>query len=121
MILRIAGTCDGAEIVLTRGASGRWETTVPAKANGEYPVELWAEDEAGNRSYFCTLLLSYDITQLCCSIRVVAIGARWSAQDIAAVFGPPKVHVSFALRSVTAAAEIKKADVRIVRCRICGR
>jgi len=121
MIRRIAGTCDGSDIVLKADPAGLWTATVPAKPNGEYAVALWAEDDAGNRSYFCTVLLSYDITQLCCRVKVLGIGAEWSARDIAAVFGAPAARISPHVRRVRVAAAIRHTRMKVIRCRLCGR
>lgn len=121
MIRRIIGTVDGSEIALTADPAGLWKATVPAKPNGEYAAALWAEDEAGNRSYFCTLLLSYDITQLCCRVRVLDVGASFSSRGVAALFGAPTVRVAARVRPLRVTAAVRGAEMKVVRCRNCGR
>ncbi|MDO4324066.1 MAG: PF13754 domain-containing protein [Lachnospiraceae bacterium] len=36
----------------------RWEATVPSNLEGEYIVELYAENDAGNQAYICTALFA---------------------------------------------------------------
>lgn len=57
MITRAYGNVNGQEIILTRVQGDKWETFVPFDEDGEYIIELWAEDEAGNTGYYCTMLL----------------------------------------------------------------
>lgn len=102
MIKSIWGTCDGADILFRQTSAGLWETTVPARVSGEYTLSLWAEDAAGNRSYFCTVLLTFDITKLCCRFRVLDIGAGWSLDDVKTAFSCADVNVD------------------LVRCDFCG-
>lgn len=56
MVSRAWGTANGQEVIFTRVEGDRWEVTVPWTDDGEYIVEIYAEDEAGNRAYACTLL-----------------------------------------------------------------
>ena len=121
MIKQIIGTVDGSDIVLKADPAGMWTATVPAKPNGEYIVALWAEDDAGNRTYFCTVLLTYDITQLCCHIKVLSIGAAWSAKDVAAVFGARRAKMTPHVRRVRMNTKIGAVRMRVIHCRLCGR
>lgn len=119
MIKSIWGTCDGAKILFQRTPAGLWETTVPARASGEYTVSLWAEDAAGNRSYFCTVLLTYDVTKLCCRFQALDIGAGWSLDDVRTAFSCADVRTG---RVSDAVAAFSQADigVELVRCDLCG-
>lgn len=86
MIARLYGTCQGQEIVFTQnGATGRWETTVPASPSGSYVLELWAEDTAGNVGYFATVRLAFDTNKLRFRVEVLDIGAEFSWEDVAKV------------------------------------
>jgi hypothetical protein len=55
MVKRVFGNIDGVDISLTRSGD-RWEILVPLDSNGEYIIEILAEDEAGNTSYMTKML-----------------------------------------------------------------
>lgn len=40
------------------GGGSTWTCTIPRDADGEYIVELWAENDLGNTSYYATILFS---------------------------------------------------------------
>lgn len=121
MVKRIWGTCDGGQILFTQSEAGLWEATVPAHANGEYTVALWAEDAAGNQSYFCTLLLAYDITQMCCAITILDVGTNWTQDDVRVVFANSDVRADETCTNVCIAPELRPVDLDVIRCEICGR
>ena len=121
MIKRIWGSCDGAEILLRRSQEGSWETTVPSRPTGEYTVALWAEDDAGNRSYFCSILMTYDITQLCCRIQLLDIGADWSADDVAAMLSRREISAVLLPDPVRITVGFHEIAVELIRCQLCGR
>lgn len=104
MIKSIHGTCAGASVVLAPTQEGFWDVTVPPRPSGEYAVDLWAEDDAGNQSFFCSVLLTYDITQMCCRMEVLQIGSGWAA-----------------VCQVKTLAALSPIAVEVVRCQICGR
>lgn len=54
--MKVIGKANGSQIIFNQTDAGTWETTVPANLSGEYAVELYAEDEAGNSSYLCRVL-----------------------------------------------------------------
>lgn len=58
MVIRAYGSVNGHQIILTPVGGDRWETVVPFQEDGEYVVELYAEDEAGNTGYMCTILFA---------------------------------------------------------------
>ncbi len=119
MIRSIWGTCDGAEILFQRSQAGLWETTVPARASGEYTVSLWAEDAAGNRSYFCTVLISYDITKLCCRFQVLDIGAEWSLDEVKAVFACQDVNACRSPDETQSNFRHEDVAAKLIRCDLC--
>jgi hypothetical protein len=60
MITRLEGTADNYTLVFTQ-VGGSWQATVPADlTDSEYVVSLTAYDDAGNSSFFATLLLIVD-------------------------------------------------------------
>ena len=58
MIVRVYGRANGAEIIFTRKEGDLWQTEVPANLEGEYIVDLWAENDAGRTSYVCRALFA---------------------------------------------------------------
>jgi hypothetical protein len=57
MIKRVFGKVDGTEVILHQDGD-RWTVPVPIDSNGEYVVEILAEDEAGNISYMAKMLFA---------------------------------------------------------------
>ena len=55
---------------------GWWETTVPMSAYGDYVVELWAKDDAGNVGYYATVLITVDLSGLQARIKVLDMSAQ---------------------------------------------
>lgn len=62
---RVYGTVDGIEVILQRAEGDRWSVPVPLDQDGEYAVEIIAEDEAGNRSYLARMIFLVDSGNLC--------------------------------------------------------
>ncbi len=56
MVTKVFGEANGFEVIFTYKEGNRWEITVPSNLEGEYVVEIFAEDEAGNTSYVCAML-----------------------------------------------------------------
>ena len=58
MVTRVYGRANGAEIIFTRKEGDLWQAEVPANLEGEYIVDLWAENDAGRTSYVCKALFA---------------------------------------------------------------
>lgn len=58
MVTRAWGSANGQMILFVHTGGDRWEATVPFDDDGEYIVELYAEDNAGNTGYLCTMLFA---------------------------------------------------------------
>lgn len=56
MVAGVYGKANGTEITFSRKEGGTWEAQVPWTEDGEYAVELYAYDDAGNIGYACTML-----------------------------------------------------------------
>lgn len=67
-VSRVVGTVDGTEVILTHKGGDRWEVPVPFDEDGEYVVEIMAEDEAGNRAYIAKMLFVVNRALLCAHI-----------------------------------------------------
>lgn len=55
MVKRVFGKVDGTDVILKQNGD-RWTVPVPLDSDGEYVVEIMAEDEAGNISYVTKML-----------------------------------------------------------------
>lgn len=58
MVRRVFGKGNGVDIVFEYQGGERWRAIVPANLEGEYIVDVYAEDEAGNVSYKCKTLFA---------------------------------------------------------------
>lgn len=64
-VARVIGTVDGVEVVLQYAQGDTWQVPVPLDLDGEYVVEIIAEDEAGNQAYMARLLYTVDAGNIC--------------------------------------------------------
>ncbi len=65
MVKRVVGKVDGKEVVLSWDKGDWWSVPVPFDQDGEYVVEILAEDEAGNQSYMAKMLFVVNTALLC--------------------------------------------------------
>lgn len=64
-IINVWGMCDGIGIIFEENSAGTWECDVPADFDdGEYVVELYAKDLAGNVAYMTARLFIFDSTNI---------------------------------------------------------
>ena len=88
MVKLVYGKCDNVEIVFTLNEyTGRRETTVPASEDNTYIFELWAEDEAGNRTYFAAVKVTVDLDLLQFRFSVLEVGAGFTMEEVLELFG----------------------------------
>ena len=64
-VTRVFGRVDGVEVILERVQGDVWQVPVPLDCDGEYVVEILAEDAAGNRSFMARMLYTVDAGNLC--------------------------------------------------------
>lgn len=57
-IKRVIGKVNGQDIIFSKGEGNWWDIAIPPSLSGEYVVEVYAEDVAGNYSYLCKMLFS---------------------------------------------------------------
>lgn len=67
MIQRVIGKANDFELVLEKDGN-EWKTLIPANLSGEYAIELWAYDTAGNKSYLASAVFIIDAATLCAHI-----------------------------------------------------
>lgn len=66
-IAHVFGRVDGVDVILEQEGD-RWMVPVPLDQDGEYAVEIVAEDDAGNQSYMAKLLFCVNAAMLCVTI-----------------------------------------------------
>lgn len=91
MVVAVWGKIDGNDVVFSRGEGDKWNATIPLSTAGQFVVELWAEDDAGNRAFFARVLVTFDPLTLKMSFSVLSVGASFSADDIHSIFGTSPV------------------------------
>lgn len=64
-VARVFGRVDGAEVVMEQTQGDIWSVPVPLDYDGEYVVEVVAEDEAGNQTYLSKMLYTVDAGNIC--------------------------------------------------------
>jgi len=67
-VARVFGRIGGAEVILEHTEGSRWSVPVPLDQDGEYVVEIIAEDEAGNQAYLARMLFVVDSAKLCAHV-----------------------------------------------------
>ncbi len=78
MVKRLYGKANGQTVLFERKEGNRWEVSVPFNSDGEYAVEVYAEDEAGNISYYCSMLFIISGHEI--KSYIVPIGYRGSVK-----------------------------------------
>lgn len=67
-VKRVFGKVDGKEVMYSHAGGNRWNLPVPLDEDGEYVVEVVAEDDAGNQSYIAKMLFVVNRALLCVHI-----------------------------------------------------
>ena len=65
MIKRVFGKVDGIEVNYDHDEGDWWKVHVPLDRDGEYVIEIIAEDEAGNQSFLTRLLYTVKNENIC--------------------------------------------------------
>lgn len=64
-VMRVFGRVDGVDVVLENKQGDTWQVPVPFDIDGEYVVEIIAEDFAGNQSYLARMMYTVDAGNIC--------------------------------------------------------
>lgn len=88
MVKRVFGRVDGCEVELNRSEGDWWNVPVPFDTDGEYVVEILAEDEAGNQAYISKMLFVVNTALLCAHVEPVPyygqlLETEWEAELVA--------------------------------------
>lgn len=58
MVQRVFGRANEFEVIFEHQEGDWWTITVPQNLEGEYIVDIYAEDEAGNVAHICKVLFA---------------------------------------------------------------
>lgn len=78
-VKKVFGRVDGVEVILQWAEGDRWSVPVPLDQDGEYVVEIIAEDEAGNQAYMAKMLFVVNTALLC--VHVIPVPYYGVLQD----------------------------------------
>ena len=117
---RLWGKCGGQDITFSPGADGSWNAAVPSNPSGEYMIEVWAEDAAGNVGYLATLMLTYEPARRCVSTRIVETGETWSVETVTAWLGLAGPRCELRLRRKPQLV-LPAIRAKFIRFECCGR
>ncbi len=56
MVKSLIGKANDFELIFEHVSGEEWQAATPPDAYGQYAIELWATDEAGNVSYMASML-----------------------------------------------------------------
>ena len=102
MVTRVWGHVDGAEVVFSPIGNDVWTCKVPRDLDGEYVVDLYAEDDSGNISYTATILFTVDAKHLTFSVKILNFAAE-PISDQYSVNG-----------------KVRNFTMNVLRCEVCG-
>lgn len=120
MVVRVYGSVNGGEIVFTPIGEDRWECVVPKISTGEYVVDLYAEDDAGNVGYTATILFVVDAKHIITKIEWLKIAAN-SDITLFHVFGKTDAtKVVDASKAYIHQIHMQKFKMEVTRCEKCG-
>lgn len=95
MVVKVWGSVNGYDIVFVPQGDDIWTCQVPPVEDGEYIVDLYAVDEAGNQAYTATILFTVDSKHLIFTVKVLKIAKQ-------------------------AVGRMKDYDILVKRCEVCG-
>lgn len=102
MVTRVWGHVEGVEVIFTHLEGDTWACNVPKELDGEYVVDVYAEDEYGNIGYAATILFVIDARHLTFKIKVLRFA------------GESKVD------KFIANGKVKDFTMNAIRCEVCG-
>lgn len=102
MVTRVYGTVEGVEVIFTPSSKDIWECIIPKTLNGEYVVELYAEDEAGNVGYFATVLFAVNAMHIITKFKVLGYASEIKVEHVHLV------------------DHTKQYRITVTKCELCG-
>ncbi len=120
MVVRVYGSANGVDITFTPIGDDRWECAVPRVPSGEYVVDLYAEDEAGNIGYAATMLFIVNAKHIITDVRWLNIAAN-STLTLFSAFGRSDAPKPIESTTVyTHQIHMQNFKMEVTRCEKCG-
>lgn len=124
MIKRVYGSVEGVEVIFTPTSDENvWECAVPMAEDGEYVIELYAEDEAGNKAYAATMLFAIDLKHLLFEVKWIQFAEQAESKRFV-IDGRVKDYSLGAVKCGIGSYEVQSrmTDFKMVltRCEVCG-
>ena len=120
MVVRVYGSANGVDITFTPIGDDRWECAVPRVPSGEYVVDLYAEDEAGNIGYAATMLFIVNAKHIITDVRWLNIAAN-STLTLFSAFGRSDAPKTVESTTVyTHQIHMQNFKMEVTRCEKCG-
>ena len=94
MVKRVWGHVEGVDIIFTPSNDDVWVCSVPPVPDGEYVVDLYAEDDSGNVSYAATVLFTINARHLIFTVKVIN---RYRVES-----------------------RVRNFTMNVIRCEVCG-
>lgn len=109
--MKLTGKIEGQqvafELIRQEGRTFVFTAKVPANLDGEYVVELTAEDDAGNIAFVCKYLVTIDLTNLCVHLMplqdyvLIDQSSGYELEDVSGVVDMINVSIECDLRNVS--------------------
>lgn len=109
--MKLTGKIEGQqvafELIRQEGRTSVFTAEVPANLDGEYVVELTAEDDAGNIAFVCKYLVTIDLTNLCVHLMplqdyvLIDQSQGYDLEDISSTYSMIDVSTGYDLRNVS--------------------
>lgn len=109
--MKLTGKIEGQpvtfELVRQEGRISVFTAEVPANLDGEYVVELTAEDDAGNIAFVCKYLVTIDLTNLCVHLMplqdyvLIDQDLGYEMEDVSGIYRMIDVSTGYDLQNVS--------------------
>lgn len=120
MVVRVYGSANGVDITFTPIGDDRWKCAVPKFPSGEYVVDLYAEDEAGNVGYAATVLFVVNAKHIVTKIEWLKIAAN-SNVTLFQAFGKTDARKAIeTTKAYTHQVHMQNFKMEVTRCEKCG-
>lgn len=109
--MKLTGKIEGQqvafELIRQEGRASVFTAEVPANLDGEYVVELTAEDDAGNIAFVCKYLVTIDLTNLCVHLMplqdyvLIDQDLGYEMEDVSGIYSMIDVSTGYDLQNVS--------------------
>ena len=120
MVVRVYGSANGVDIVFTPIGNDCWECAVPKFPSGEYVVDLYAEDEAGNVGYAATMLFVVNAKHIVTKIEWLKIAANSNVALFQAFGKTDATKAIETTKAYTHQVHMQNFKMEVTRCEKCG-